>query len=69
MWCSAACVHQSISAVSTEWIGFAGAIRLTLSNTILAVDRIILDVPNTAYIIIVIYWLGQLGVTHSARYR
>jgi hypothetical protein len=58
-----------MSVVSNEWIGFTGAILFALNNAILAVDRIILDVPNAAYIIIIIYGLGELGLNYSAKYR
>ena len=69
MWRAAARIHQGVSVVSSEWIGFAGAVLFALSDTILAVDRVNLDVLGAASIIIVIYWLGQLGITYSAKYR
>jgi uncharacterized membrane protein YhhN len=69
MWRSAACIHQANAKVSSEWIGFAGVVLFALSDTILAINRFRVEIPSAAYINILLYWFGQLGITYSAKYR
>ncbi len=48
--------------------GLIGAILFTFSDSLIALNRFVWDLPQptTRYIIIITYWLGQLGITLSA---
>lgn len=45
--------------------GTAGAASFMLSDSILAVDRFLGDVPGARWVIILTYWLGQAGLAAS----
>jgi uncharacterized membrane protein YhhN len=69
MWRSAARIHPNIPMISSARAGFSGAILFALSDTILAVYRFRVEIPGAVYLIISLYWVGQLGITYSAKYR
>ena len=48
--------------------GFYGALLFTFSDTLLAVSMFVLNLPYSSVLVIITYWLGQLGVTLAARF-
>lgn len=58
----------AINAFSAK-AGLLGAILFTFSDTLIATNMFVWDLPQpwTRYVIIITYWLGQLGITLSAR--
>ena len=58
----------AISAFSAK-AGLIGAVLFTFSDTLIAMNMFVWDMPQptTRYVIIITYWLGQLGITLSAQ--
>ena len=48
------------------WFGLVGALAFIASDTLLAFNRFDAPVPGAAYLVIGLYWLGQLGIAASA---
>lgn len=65
MWRAAARWRPPISSTEVT-AAAAGAILFGLSDTFIALDRFDTSVAGARYAIILIYWLGQLGITTSA---
>ena len=47
-------------------LGLAGALFFAASDTLIALDRFRGHIPGAGHPIIVLYWLGQLGIAASA---
>lgn len=47
-------------------LALAGAISFALSDTLIALDRFRAEVPGARWPIMILYWLGQLGIALSA---
>jgi alkenylglycerophosphocholine/alkenylglycerophosphoethanolamine hydrolase len=69
VWRAAARVGHTGAPRPGEWAGLAGAVLFALSDTLIAFDRFHAAVPGAATVIILLYWLGQLGIAASARAR
>jgi uncharacterized membrane protein YhhN len=48
-------------------LALAGAILFVLSDTVLAINRFREPLPGAQYIIILLYWAGQLGIALSTQ--
>jgi len=66
MWRAAARVGGPGTPALAAALGLAGAVAFGASDTLIAVDRFRAPVPGAAWPIIVLYWLGQLGIAASA---
>jgi len=66
MWRAAACVGQAEPAPLAEWSGLAGAVLFGLSDTLIAFDRFHAPIAGVRYPIILLYWLGQAGISGSS---
>jgi uncharacterized membrane protein YhhN len=53
----------------SAWIGLAGAAFFTLSDTLLALGIFTGQRPLGPHAVIIIYWIGQLGITLSAYWQ
>jgi alkenylglycerophosphocholine/alkenylglycerophosphoethanolamine hydrolase len=69
MWRAAAHMGTEITAPFNEKAGAAGAVSFGLSDTLLALNRwyVLTPIPEMRYLIIVLYWLGQFGITLSTQ--
>jgi alkenylglycerophosphocholine/alkenylglycerophosphoethanolamine hydrolase len=66
MWRAAARVGHDGIPQAGEWAALAGSIVFAASDTLIAVDRFHAPVPGVRYPIILLYWIGQLGIAASA---
>ena len=66
MWRAAARIDSSPKAPLLAWWGLGGVLLFAASDTLIALDRFRGDLPGVRYPIIVLYWLGQLGIAASA---
>ena len=65
VWRAAACWEDG-GASDVTLLAFAGAVLFAVSDTLIAVDRFHQPIAGVRYPIILLYWLGQLGITLSA---
>ncbi len=68
MWRAAARV-ELVSAPPRVWLALVGAVLFAVSDTLIAFNKFHAPVAGARYSIITLYWLGQLGITMSARER
>jgi uncharacterized membrane protein YhhN len=66
VWRAAARVGHAGAPRPGEWAALAGAILFALSDTLIAFDRFHAPVPGAGWLIILLYWAGQLGIAGSA---
>jgi len=66
MWRAAARLELGAKPPADVLAAFLGAVAFAASDTLLAFDRFSVAHPGMRYAIIVLYWLGQLGITFSA---
>jgi uncharacterized membrane protein YhhN len=64
LWRAAARVGAPGAAVPSR-LGLAGALLFAASDTLIALDRFHAPLPRARYAIILLYWLGQLGIAAS----
>lgn len=67
MWRAAAQMGTHNSSLFYERAGALGAVSFGLSDTLIALNRWCTPLPHVRYAIMVLYWLGQLGIALSAR--
>ena len=67
MWRASACVGEGGRARPDQWAALAGAVLFALSDTLLALNRFNAPIEGARFVIIVLYWLGQLGITLSVK--
>ncbi len=69
VWRAASRVGVAAISVFSARAGLIGALFFTFSDSLIALNRFVWDLPQptTRYIIIITYWIGQLGITLSAR--
>jgi uncharacterized membrane protein YhhN len=67
MWRAAARLGFSPRGRESALWGAGGALLFGLSDTLLALDRFRGEVPAARYLVILLYWAGQLGLARSAR--
>jgi uncharacterized membrane protein YhhN len=63
MWRASARIGEARPLLA--WLGLAGAVVFAVSDTLIAVDRFMVEVPAASTMIILLYWAGQLGITLS----
>jgi len=68
VWRAASRVGIAAINVFSARAGLIGALFFTFSDSLIALNRFVWDLPQptTRYIIIITYWIGQLGITLSA---
>lgn len=69
MWRAVAQVGTEDASRSDALAGAGGAVSFGLSDTLIALNRWYAPVPEARYLIMVLYWLGQLGIGLSTRLR
>lgn len=69
MWRAAALVGHEGEAGRHEWLALAGAVLFGMSDTLIGLDRFRAPLPGARVPIILLYWLGQLGVAASTALR
>ncbi len=69
LWRAASRVGVAAIDAFSARAGLYGAILFTFSDTLIATNMFVWDMPQpwTRYVIIITYWLGQLGITMSAQ--
>lgn len=66
MWRAAARVGGGRTPLATARLGALGAVAFGASDTLVAFDRFRQPVPHAGLAIMLLYWLGQLGIAASA---
>jgi uncharacterized membrane protein YhhN len=66
MWRAAARIGDPGDACFAASLGLAGALLFAASDTLIALDRFHGSITGARYPIILLYWLGQLGIAGSA---
>jgi uncharacterized membrane protein YhhN len=65
MWRAAATVGHEGEAHVHEWLALAGAVLFGMSDTLIGLDHFRAPLPGARVPIILLYWLGQLGIAAS----
>jgi alkenylglycerophosphocholine/alkenylglycerophosphoethanolamine hydrolase len=65
LWRAGACWEPGRPSAVTL-LAFGGAVLFASSDTLIALDRFHAPIPGVRYVIILLYWLGQVGITLSA---
>jgi alkenylglycerophosphocholine hydrolase len=63
MWRAAARIGSSRAGAG---LALAGAVSFAVSDTLIALDRFRAAIPGARWPIMILYWLGQLGIALSA---
>ncbi len=58
---------ETAGARPDQWAALAGAVLFALSDTLLALNRFDAPIEGARYAIILLYWLGQWGITLSVK--
>jgi alkenylglycerophosphocholine/alkenylglycerophosphoethanolamine hydrolase len=67
MWRAAACVgHTGVARPEELWAA-TGAVLFGMSDTLLALHRFLTPWPDAPYLVMVLYWSGQIGIARWAR--
>jgi len=66
LWRAAARVGVTEIAERSGWSGFLGAAFFVLSDTLLIIRMVVRPIPLGDYVVMLTYWLGQLGIALSA---
>jgi uncharacterized membrane protein YhhN len=66
LWRAAARVGAPAVLQGSAWTGLAGALLFTASDSLLALNMFVAPIPLASLLIIITYWLGQLGIARSA---
>jgi alkenylglycerophosphocholine/alkenylglycerophosphoethanolamine hydrolase len=66
VWRAAARVGVAEIAERSGWSGFLGAAFFVLSDTLLIIGMVVRPIPLGDYLVMLTYWLGQLGISLSA---
>jgi uncharacterized membrane protein YhhN len=66
MWRASARVGSPRTPALSATLGLAGAVAFGASDTLLAFDRFAGSIPGAAWPIMILYWLGLLGLAASA---
>jgi len=69
LWRSAARVGGPEISERSGWSGFLGAAFFVLSDTLLIIKMVVGPILFEGFIIMLTYWLGQLGITLSASWQ
>lgn len=66
MWRASACIGSPGHSALAAALGLAGAVTFGASDTLLAFNRFAEPIPGASWAIMILYWLGQLGLAASA---
>jgi uncharacterized membrane protein YhhN len=66
MWRAAALVRSPATTALAGAVSLAGAVAFGASDTLIAFDRFSEPIPGARAPIMLLYWLGQLGIAASA---
>jgi len=69
LWRAAARVGVPEIDRRSVWSGFFGAAFFVLSDTLLIIKMVVGPIPFEGFIVILTYWIGQLGITLSASWQ
>ena len=69
LWRAAARVGVPEISERSAWSGFLGAAFFVLSDTLLIVRMVVGPIPLGGTIVMLTYWLGQIGITLSAAWQ
>jgi uncharacterized membrane protein YhhN len=69
LWRAAARVGVRGIDEQSGWAGSAGAAFFVLSDTLLIVRMVVRPIPLGDYLVMLTYWVGQLGITLSAAWQ
>jgi len=69
MWRAAATVGHEGKAQLHEWLALAGAVLFGMSDTLIGLDHFRAPLPEARVPIILLYWLGQVGIAASTGLR
>jgi uncharacterized membrane protein YhhN len=69
LWRAAARVGHRGAATTGEWAALGGAVLFALSDSLIALHRFHAPLPAASAPIMLLYWVGQLGIATSARAR
>ncbi len=67
MWRAAACLGSKGPPTRGEWSALIGAILFALSDSLIGIVAFLNPIVWLSYPILILYWLGQSGITYSAR--
>ncbi len=67
MWRAAARVGSTPRGARSAWFALAGALTFAASDALIGIDTFHARIPGAAYLIMILYWLGQTGIALSAR--
>jgi uncharacterized membrane protein YhhN len=68
LWRAAARFHApGVNELSGK-AGLIGSLFFVFSDTLLAVSLFVFNLPLASVVVIITYWLGQLGITAAARF-
>ena len=67
MWRASARLGQGGAMRPDQWAGAIGAVLFGVSDMLIALNRFNEPIAGAGFLIIGLYWLGQLGITLSAR--
>lgn len=69
LWRAAARVGVAEISERSGWSGLLGAAFFVLSDTLLIVKMVVGPIPFEGFIVMLTYWIGQLGITLSAAWE
>ena len=69
MWRAAACLGAEGQPTQGEWAALGGAILFAWSDSLIGILIFLNPLTWLNYPILILYWMGQLGITYSARER
>jgi uncharacterized membrane protein YhhN len=69
MWRAAATVGREGPRQPHEWLALAGAVLFGMSDTLIGLDHFRAPLPEARVPIILLYWLGQIGIAASTVLR
>jgi uncharacterized membrane protein YhhN len=69
MWRAAATVGHEGPVRLHEWLALVGAVLFGMSDTLIGLDHFHAPLPGARVPIILLYWLGQLGIAASTGLR
>lgn len=69
LWRASARVGMEEIVERSGWAGFLGAAFFVLSDTMLIVRMVARPIPLGNYLVMITYWVGQLGISLSAAWQ
>lgn len=65
LWRAVARLGNSDIATSSAWLATGGALLFVLSDSLIGINRFVAPFDGAHHVIILSYWLGQLGIAAS----